>query len=77
MGERDLTSADIGTPCTYVDPHGNSHNALITNVFGNKCCNVAYTATEPLEKDDYGQKIKRSSSVMRRDVQQAHGNYWY
>ena len=66
-----------GAACTYVDPRGLHHPALVTAVWGDKCVNVVYVNIEAGQRDNYGQKILRSTSVMHGSVQQAHGNYWY
>lgn len=66
----------IGKACIFVDPVGKEHDALITNVWGAQCVNVAYV-TEDQGEDSYGRKIWRSTSLMHKTVQQAHGNYWY
>lgn len=67
---------DEGKACVFVDPTGNPHAAIITRVWGPQCINVAYVALDQGE-DGYGYKIWRSTSLMHRDIQQAHGNYWY
>jgi len=74
---RAITLADIGSSCTYVDPTGKPRQALITNVFGDKCCNVVFVNEDTAQSDSYGRKLERATSVMRKDVQQAHGNYWH
>ena len=64
------------TPCIFVDPRGVSHAALITEVWGAQCVNVVYVDPEDGQRDDYGQKLARATSVMHGAIQQAHGNYW-
>jgi hypothetical protein len=72
----EVTKADIGKACVFFDPYGKPHAALITNVWGPQCINVAYVNGDDGQEDSYGQKIARSTSLMHGSVQQAHGNYW-
>ena len=65
-----------GTACTYVDPRGRAYDALITAVWGPQCVNVVYCNDVDGQRDNYGQKLLRATSVMHGGVQQAHGNYW-
>jgi hypothetical protein len=60
----------------FVDPRGRPHDAIITEVWGAQCVNVAFCNPEEGQSDSYGQKIVRFTSVMHGNVQQAHGNYW-
>lgn len=65
-----------GKACVFVDPVGKAHDALITEVWGKQCVNVVFVTDEDNQRDDYGQKLVRFTSVMHGSVQQAHGNYW-
>lgn len=65
-----------GTACIYVDPRGQRYDALITEVWGAQCINLIYVNDVEGQKDNYGQKMLRSTSVMHGNIQQAHGNYW-
>ena len=65
-----------GAHCTYVDPRGQAFPALITEVWGPQCVNVIYVNDVEGQRDSYGQKMLRSTSVMHGSVQQAHGNYF-
>ena len=65
-----------GTACTFVDPRGKEYDALITEVWGPQCVNVIYVNDHEGQRDNYGQKMMRATSVMHGSVQQAHGNYW-
>lgn len=65
-----------GTACVYYDPRGKAFDALITEVWGPQCVNVVYVNDVEGQRDNYGQKLLRSTSVMHGDIQQAHGNYW-
>jgi hypothetical protein len=59
-----------------VDPRGRAYDALITEVWGPQCVNVVYVNDVEDQRDSYGQKLLRSTSVMHGSIQQAHGNYW-
>jgi hypothetical protein len=74
---QNATKADVGRACTYVDPVGKSHAAIITNVWGSDCVNVVYVVDDKKQEDTYGRKTARETSLMSRDVQQAHGQYWH
>lgn len=65
-----------GTACVYVDPRGRAFDALITEVWGPQCVNVVYVNDVEGQRDSYGQKLMRATSVMHGAIQQAHGNYW-
>lgn len=65
-----------GKACVYVDPRGRHYAALITEVWGPQCVNVVYVNDVEEQRDSYGQKLLRSTSVMHGAIQQAHGNYW-
>lgn len=71
------TQEHIGAACTFVDPVGKERPALITAVWGPQCVNVVYVNDDKNQGDTYGRKIERSTSVMHRSLQQAHGNYWF
>lgn len=66
----------VGTACVYVDPRGKAYSALITEVWGPQCVNVVYVNDTEGQRDSFGQKLLRSTSVMHGSIQQAHGNYW-
>ena len=68
---------EIGQAITFVDPRAGKHPALITAVWGPQCVNLVYVNLEEGQRDDYGQKMIRVTSVVHKDLQQAHGNYWY
>tara|TARA_B100001146_G_C16162243_1_gene426184 strand:- start:1015 stop:1302 length:288 start_codon:yes stop_codon:yes gene_type:complete len=65
-----------GTHCIFVDPRGKEYDALITEVWGPQCINLLYINDHEGQRDSYGQKVLRASSVMHGSMQQAHGNYW-
>lgn len=66
----------IGESVDFYDPRGRMYRALITNVFGTNCVNVVYVNDVEGQKDNYGQKLLRSTSIVHGKLQQAHGNYW-
>lgn len=73
---KEATSEDVGSSVVFFDPLGRATPALVTAVWGDRCVNVAYVNQDDDQKDTFGRKIARSTSVMHGSVQQAHGNYW-
>ena len=71
-----VTQDDVGRACVFHDPRGRAYDALITAVHGSQCVNLVYVNDAAGQKDNYGQKVMRSSSCMHGNIQQAHGNYW-
>ena len=65
-----------GTFVDYYDPRGKRFPALITEVWGPQCINLVYVNDVEGQRDSYGQKLLRATSLMHGSVQQAHGNYW-
>lgn len=74
---QNATKADVGRACTYVDPVGKRISALITAVWGSDCVNIVYVVDDEKQDDSYGRKIARHTSLMSKDRQQAHGQYWF
>lgn len=66
----------IGDPIVYVDEHGIAHNALVTNWWGETCCNLLFVVDDDAKRDPYGNQIERRSSCVHRSMQQAPGNFW-
>jgi hypothetical protein len=78
-----------GRAVTYVDEHGESHAALVTQTWGkdgtkeydekNACLsiNLAYVSGNLEDTDSYGTQIKRETSVCHQSNQSAPGRYWY
>ncbi|MGR9441686.1 hypothetical protein [Rhizobium leguminosarum] len=66
-----------GQQVIFVDPRGVQHPALVTAAWGPRCVNVVFVDLEDGQRDNYGQKLKRFTSVMHKSVQEAHGNYWH
>lgn len=65
-----------GKPCEYYDSRGRKYDALITEVWGPQCVNLIYVNDVEGQRDSYGQKMLRATSVMHGSMQQAHGSYW-
>lgn len=65
-----------GTAVEFYDPRGRRYDELITEVWGPQCVNVVYVNDVDGQRDNYGQKLLRATSVMHGSIQQAHGNYW-
>lgn len=65
-----------GLVVDFYDPRGRQYDALITEVWGPQCVNVVYVNDVEGQRDSYGQKLLRATSVMHGSIQQAHGNYW-
>lgn len=72
-----VTRDDEGSACVFIDATGKDRPALITRVWGPQCVNVVYVRDDGQEDGQYGLKLERCTSVMHREIQQAHGNYWY
>jgi hypothetical protein len=71
-----VDQSHVGKSCVYHDSRGRPYDALITAVWGPQCVNVVYVNDVEGQKDSYGQKLIRATSLMHGSVQQAHGNYW-
>ena len=77
---------EVGSAIVYVDPHGKRHNALVNIVWGSvesyqsasgePGCNLIYVSGDGDKSDTYGRQIERSTSVVHKSKQPAHGNYW-
>lgn len=71
----------VGQPVTYTDPHGVKRAALVTAVGYDSpttWINVAFINDDEQQKDSYGRKVERATSVSH---QSAHGdkmwgNHW-
>lgn len=75
----------VGMPVIYVDHYGQSHAALATAVWGPEdfnpemdttCINVVFVDGDEEKTDTWGRQIGRDSSVVHKNAQTAHGNYW-
>lgn len=60
----------------YIDPTRGRHNALVTNVFGQTCCNVMWVSGDESKQDPYGRQIERQSSCCHISMNQAKANCW-
>lgn len=66
----------VGDALIYTDELGKEHNALVTNWWGETCCNLLFVVDEVSKRDPYRQQIERRSSNSHRSVVQAPGNFW-
>lgn len=66
----------IGQRIVYTDTYGKTCDALVTNVFSRDCVNMVIVNSDESQKDDYGRKIFRVTSCMRKSEMSAHGNFW-
>ena len=71
---------EIGKRVTWIDQRGKARDALVTAIHGEPggrpSINIAVVAEDSKQWDSYGHKIQRESSVVHKDEQSAHGNYW-
>ena len=65
-----------GIAVDFYDPRGKRYDALVTEVWGPQCINVVYVNDVEGQRDNYGQKLQRATSLMHGSIQQAHGNFW-
>jgi len=71
-----------GDVVIFVDEKARKHNALLTAVHGaaaegyQPSVNLLWVTSDPSKTDPYGAQIERSSSVVHRGSQGAHGMYW-
>lgn len=66
----------VGDHVVYTDELGVRHNALVTNWWGEQCCNLLFVVDDEAKRDPYGQQIERRSSSVHHSMQQAPGNFW-
>jgi len=71
---------EVGKFITYVDSVGRERDALVTAVWGNPehnpAINVVVINNDENQRDDYGRKLERFTSVVHQSNQSAHGFYW-
>lgn len=67
----------VGQSVTFVNPKAQHITALVTAVHGPQCVNLVHVNTDESQRDSHGQKLLRESSVVHKDLQPAHGNYWF
>ncbi|HWA29085.1 MAG TPA: hypothetical protein VG734_25775 [Lacunisphaera sp.] len=71
-----------GDSIVYIDSQRNSHQALVTKVWGcmggggQPGCNLVYVTADETKTDPYGQQIERNTSVCHRSVNPAGANCW-
>jgi hypothetical protein len=72
----------IGQSVVFVDAHGQGHPALVTAVHGSahvdwpSGVNLVFVTGDASKTDPYGRQIERSTSVVHRLAQGAHGMFW-
>lgn len=85
-----LRQVSVTDHVIFVDPLGKRRNALITAVWGEPyrqgneedgpiyypSVNLVIVTTDDAMSDTYGRQITRTTSVVHKGGQQAHGNYW-
>jgi len=74
----------VGDAVTFVDPLGYPRPALVTAVWGAEVydlnppsINVVFVSGDENKHDKYGQQTEHETSVVHRNHQQAHGNFWF
>jgi len=84
------TEYKVGSAIKFVDEFGKPHDALVSIWWGKRvegihngepfvtepCCNLLYVVSDEKKEDCYGRQMDRSTSVVHKSSQQAHGNYW-
>lgn len=69
----------VGQSVVYVDPRRQERPALVTAIhssYENPSINVVFVNDDEAQRDNYGQKIERATSVPHQSDQKAPGNYW-
>lgn len=69
----------IGDVIEYVDPHGESHQALVTASWDEGptgARNLVYVESDESKHDSYGRQIARDTSVAHESKQDAPGRFW-
>jgi hypothetical protein len=70
----------IGDVVEYVDPKGQSHNAIVTANWGadspTASLNLVYVIDDENSTDQYGRQIARDTSVPAKAAQPAPGRFW-
>jgi hypothetical protein len=67
---------EVGDVVKYTDHRGVQHLALITAVWSETTLNLVYVSKDATEHDDYGNQIKRETSVYVKTPSSAPGNFW-
>lgn len=70
----------VGKEVVFVDSVGKQFPALITAIHGRPedvpCVNVVFISGDETRQDSYGRQVERSTSVVHRSKQPAHGFYY-
>jgi hypothetical protein len=77
--ESEVRDVKVGQSVTYVDPTRAERAALVTAVHSTHeypSINVVFVNDDENQRDNYGQKIERSTSVPHQTDQKAPGNFW-
>lgn len=80
---------EVGQHVIFVDPRGVRRDALITvwwtggqeissyrSESGEPGCNLVFVSGDESRQDPCGRQTERSTSVVHKSKQPAHGNYW-
>jgi hypothetical protein len=72
---------EVGWSVWYIDEKRDEHLALVTAVWGQPgpdmpAINLCYVSPDECDRDEYGRKLIRKSSVVFCKQQSAPGNYW-
>lgn len=83
---------EVGSAVVFVDEDRVEHDALVTCMHGSTgvwddekphiegnyfpCINLVYVLKDEKYKDQYGQQLRRPSSVVHKAVNQAGGYMW-
>jgi hypothetical protein len=77
---------EVGSSIIFVDAKAVRHNALVTIVWGQvesykaengePGCNLVFISGDPDRNDSCGRQMERSTSVVHKTKQPAHGMYW-
>ena len=83
-----MQSVKIGDGVTFYNEFGKPRQALVTAVHGEvvysgngdliqvPCVNLVFVSDDEARHDNYGRQIERTSSVVHKSSQPAHGMYW-
>ena len=75
----------VGDHVIFVDPVAEEHDAIVIAVWGAgqpgtndvaPALNVMYADPDETKTDSYGRQIARSTSVVHKSNQAAHGMFW-
>jgi hypothetical protein len=69
-----MKQLEIGDPVIYIDQQRVEHNALVTQVFSETCCNVLFVSLDSAKCDPYGRQVERWCSVVHVSMNSARAN---